>query len=227
MEEHIMKSLKLIGLSLLALFALGAFATSAFAEEGFLEKPTTANVLGGLSLLEEEGGIAAIHCALLDASTITFSNAKHAKGILHWLKCTVLGAEIHSLGSPEGSGEILVPVLFLVCLDAKGAAGLIDAFGISGEVEGTAHIEAPALGILVEIKGAALGAVLTSGKAKLFSVEFKGSKGKQTVTECLEGATKKVHNLLASTNHEKFKPASENVEGGLAQFTKEVELMDS
>lgn len=225
-----MKSLKLIGLSLMALFALGSFAASAYAEEGFLvggnTTPTTALLLGGTSTLEEEGGSAGIVCNLLDSTTITFSNDKHGKATLHWLKCTILGFEAHSLGAKEG--EILVPVLFLVCLDAKNAAGtLVDAFGVSGEVEGTAHIEAPAIGALVEVKGAALAAVLTSGKATLFNVEFKGEKGKQTVTECLEGTNKKVHNLLASANHGTFKPASENVVTGLIQFPKETELMDS
>jgi hypothetical protein len=221
-----MKSLKLIGLSLLALFALGVFAAaSASAEEGFLPTPTTANVLGGESVLATEAFGSEIKCGKLDASTITFSNDKHATGTLHWLECTLLGSDIHSLGAK--AKEILVAISFLGCLDPKSGATLVDEFGVSGEVQGTAHLEAPALGVLVEVAGAALGAVLTKGKAKLFSVEFKGSKGKQTVTECLEGANKKVHNLIASTNHGEFKPASENVVGGLVQFTKEVELEDS
>ncbi len=233
MEEHIMKSLKLIGLSLLALFALGALAVTASAEEGFLvggnERPTIATVLGGESLLEEEKGIAPIKCKSLDDSTITFEkeNDKHAKGTLHWLGCTILGADAHSLSL--GKEEILIPVLFLVCLDAKNAAGtLIDNFGIEGAVEGTAHVEAPAIGALILIKGAALGAVLTAGKVTLFNVEFTGKGGKQTITECLEGANKKVHNLLASMNEGKtFVNASENVTGGLVSFAKVTELMDS
>jgi hypothetical protein len=225
-----MKSLKLIGLSLMAFFALGSFAASAYAEEGFLvggnTTPTTALLLGGKSTYATESEPAAISCPLLDSTTITFSNDKHGKAVLHWLKCTILGFEAHSLGAKEG--EILVPVLFLVCLDAKNAAGtLVDAFGVSGEVEGTAHIESPVIGSLVELKGAMLGAILTSGKATLFNVEFLGKEGKQTVTKCLEGANEKVHNLLVSTNHGTFKAASENVEIGLIQFPASTELMDS
>jgi hypothetical protein len=223
-----MKSLKLIGLSLLAVFALGVFAAaSASAEEGFL--PTSkANALGGLSKLETSAG-AVIHCAKLDSSPITFSNDKHAKGTFHWLECTegTFGTPVNSLGAK--TGEILVPILLLVCLEPKDANGnLIDEFGVSGEIEGKLHLEAPSLGVLIEVLGAALGAVLTKGEAKLFVVEFtnNGIAGEQTVKDCLEGANVKLHNLLSSTNHGAEELASEDVQGGLVQFEKATVLMD-
>jgi len=226
-----MKSLKLIGLSLLALFALGVFAAaSASAEEGFLPlKVKEGNALGKLSILETSNG-SKIECAELDASTITFSNDKHGKATFHWLKCKegTFGFPASSLGSKEG--EILAKVLLLVCLDPKDAAGkLIDEYGVSGEIEGNLHLEVPSLGVLIEVLGAALGAILTKGKAKLFSVEFtnNGTAGEQTVKDCLEGANVKLHTLMSSMNHKPEELASELVEGGLVQFKEEVELMDS
>jgi hypothetical protein len=224
-----MKSLKLIGLSLLAALALAAFAAaSASAEEGFL--PTSkANILGGLTILETSSG-SKVHCGKLDSSPVTFSNDKHFKATLHWLECTegTFGQMFNSLGAKPG--EVLVPVLVLVCLDPKDATGkLIDEYGVSVEIEGKLHLEVPTLGVLLEVLGAALGAVLTKGKAKLFVVEFtnNGIAGEQTVKDCLEGANVKLHNLLISTNHGAEELVSVDVQGGLIQFEKETELMDS
>jgi len=223
-----MKSMKLIGLSLLALFALGAFAASASAEEGFL--PTSkANILGGASTLETKAG-SKIKCEKLDESAVTFTNDKTATATLHWSGCRAEGLfAVNSTG--DAAEVILVKVKFLVCLDPKSSAGtLVDEFGVAGEVEGTAKLEVPAAKAEIEVKGTALGAVLTTGKAKLFSVEFLAAaakEGKQAVTECLQGTTKIVHNLLANKNKGAFEAASENVVGGLIQFEKETELMDS
>jgi len=223
-----MKSFKLLGLALLAIFALGAFAAvSASAEEGFLPKPAkTALPLGGVSTLTPKGG-ESIVCKKLDTGELKFTSDKHAEGTLHWLECTgPLSQPVQSLGN--NSGEILAKLLFLVCLDPKNAAGtLVDNFGVAGEIDTPIHLEIPTLGVLIEVKGTALGAILTAGPAKLWSMEFKGSGGLQTVTECLEGANKKTHTLESSTNHGAFVPASENVEGGLLQFAEEVKLEDS
>jgi len=191
-----MKSIKLLGLTLLAVFALGAFAAmSASAEEGFLPlTQKTGNALGGESVLATEKG-ESIVCEKLDESTITFTNDKHGEGTLHWLNCKLknLGLAVNSLG--DESKVILAKVLFLVCLDPKNAAKtLIDNFGVAAEIDTPVHLEVPAIGTLIEVDGTALGAILTTGPAKLWVMEFKGEKGKQTVTECLEGANvKKTH----------------------------------
>jgi hypothetical protein len=223
-----MKRMKLIGLSLLAIFALGAFAAAtASAEEGFLPTPSTGTALGGKSVLESTGK-ANITCASLDDSTITFENDKHGKATLHWLGCKGEGLfGVNSLG--DKAEEILAEVLFLVCLDPTNAAGtLIDNFGIIGEVVGKLHLEVPAVGQLQIVTGAALGAILTTGKAKLWVIEFNGSAGAQTVTDCKQGTTTILHSLKTENNESgKTEAASELVVGGLLQFAAEVELMDS
>jgi hypothetical protein len=90
------------------------------------------------------------------------------------------------------------------------------------------HLEVPLAGVLIVVTGTALGAILTTGTSELWLMEFKGSVGTQTVTECLEGKNVKKHTLKSETNENK-KPvaASENVVGGLLQFEEPVELMDS
>lgn len=227
-----MKRMKLIGLSLLAIFALGALAvTTASAEEGFLPSPGLANVLGGLSTLEIEGG-GKITCEKLDETHIEFLSLepdRHAEGTLHWLGCKAENLfKANSLGDKEG--EILVPVLLLVCLDTKNAEKkLVTEFGVLALVVGTTHLEVPAVGTLIEVKGQALASIKAKAgeKLTLFVAEFVGSKGKQNITKCLIGAKEVTHNLEGSTNHAAFKPASENVAGGLVQFESAVELMDS
>jgi hypothetical protein len=220
-----MKSLKLIGLSLLAAFALGALAADAFAEEGFLPTPKTATILGGALIFVTTGG-AALECTKLDEVTVTFSNDKTATATIHFLGCKAGGFAENSEG--DKTEEILVPVKFLVCLDPKSSAGaLLDEFGIAAEIVGTLKIVQPATGTKTSIKGTFLGAVLTTGEAKLFSVEFLGSKGKQTVTECLQGTTKIKHTLEVSLNGGAFEAASENIAGGLFQFPSSVKLEDS
>jgi hypothetical protein len=227
-----MKRMKLIGLMLLAVFALGAFAAAtASAEEGFLPTPKTATALGGTSILETASK-ANITCTSLDDSTITMENDKHGKATLQWLGCKAEGLfGANSLG--DKAEVILAEVLFLVCLDPTNAAGtLIDNFGVIGEVVGKLHLEVPAVGALTIVTGAALGAILTTGPAKLWIMEFNrvgtGSPGAQVVTDCKQGTTTILHNLLSELNENK-KPeaASENVASGLLQFPSEVELMDS
>jgi hypothetical protein len=228
-KESIMTRIKVVGLALLAILALGAFAaTTALAEEGFLlpggGKFTLVSVLGGETKFEAAGGTS-VTCKKLDETHFEVESDKHAKVTLHWLECTSLGFPVNSLG--DKSGEILMPVLLLVCLDPNNVEGkLVDEFGIAVEIE-KGHLEVPALGSLIELNGRFLGAILTKGEAKLWSVEFLGAKGKQTVTKCLEGKSEKLHNLTSSTNHGAAEALSVNITGGLLQFDQTVILEDS
>ena len=226
-----MKSLKLIGLALMAVFALGAFAASASAEEGFLvgggTTPKTATILGGKIVFQTSKN-SKIECTKVDDTTLTFTNDKTATSTLLFLGCTSLGLSINS--ESDAAGTILVPVKFLVCLDAKNVAGtLLDEFGIAAEIVGTLKLKVPAAGIGIELKGTALGAVLTKGSAALFDVEFAGSgtAGEQAVASCLQGTTTITHNLLANFNKTGFELTNETIEGFLVQFEKATELMDS
>jgi hypothetical protein len=227
-----MKRIKLFDLSLPTVFALAALvAATASAEEGFLPTPKTATALGGTSILETTGK-ANITCTSLDDSTITMENDKRGKATLQWLGCKAEGLfGLNSLGDKAES--LLAEVLFLVCLDPTNASGtLIDNFGIIAEVVGKLHIEVPAVGVLTILTGTVLGAILTTGPAKLWIMEFNrvgtGSPGAQVVTDCKQGTTTILHSLKVETN-ENGKPeaASENVASGLLQFPETVELMDS
>jgi hypothetical protein len=221
-----MKSLKLIGLALLAVFALGAFAASASAEEGFLPTPSKATLLGGESKLEATSG-EKIVCKEADDVPLAFTNDKTATATLHFLGCKSAGFAINSEG--DKTEIILVPVKFLGCLDPKNSEGkLLAEFGIAGEITGgNLKLEQPATGTKVEVKGIALGEILTKGPAVLYLVDFLGSGGKQTVTECLQGETKIKHTLESSFKGGAFLPASQNVVGGLVSFPSEVKLEDS
>jgi hypothetical protein len=220
-----MKSLTLIGLSLLAVFAFGAFAGSAFAEEGFLSTPKTATFLGG-DLIVETASKSKFECIKSDEVTVTFTTDKTATATLHILGCKSAGFAVNSEG--DKTEEVLVPVKFLVCLDPKNSAGtLLDEYGITAEVVGTFKIVQPATGIKISVKGTALGAVLTTGEAKLFNVEFLGKEGKQTVTKCLQGTTEIKQNLEFSFSGGAFEATSENGVGGLIQFPTAVKLEDS
>jgi hypothetical protein len=221
-----MKSLKLIGLSLLAVFALGAFAASASAEEGFLPTPSKATVLGGEGTLESTGG-EKIVCKEADDVPATFTNDKTATATLHFLGCKSAGFEIHSEGDEKEI--ILVPVEALGCLDPKNSEKkLLDEFGGAGTITGgNLKLVQTATGLKVEIKGTLLGAILTTGEAKLFSGEILGKAGKQTVTECLQGEKIIKHNLEASFKGAAFLSVSANVTGGLTQFPTAVKLEDS
>jgi hypothetical protein len=218
-----MKSLQLIGLLLSAVFALGAFAASAFAEEGFLEgtgTPKPANILGGKSILSFLKSEEKLECEKLDASTLTFTNHKTAKATLHWLGCKVAGLfAFNSLGAK--TEEVLAPVNFTVCLSPNNSG--TDKFGIAAEVVGDLHLEVPTVAVLIEVLGTVLGAILTIGKARLFSVEVKTKTlGDQNVTVC--GTF--THTLATAKNHEPEIDAAEEILGSLVQFEKETELTE-
>jgi len=232
-----MKRMKLIGLMLMAVFALGAFAASvASAEEGFLPRQATGLALGAESILETAGG-QKIVCKTLDTGEIKMSTDKTGEGTLHWLGCKAEGLfAAKSLGA-TGAEEILALVKFLVCLDPtnvkivekKEVKTLLDAMGIAGEVVGKLHLEVPVAGILTIVTGTALGAILTTGKATLWLMEFGSTpKGVQTVAECKQGTVAVKQSLMSEENENK-KPiaASEEVKGGLLQFKEAVELEDA
>jgi hypothetical protein len=114
-----------------------------------------------------------------------------------------------------------------VCLDPKGGGKLIDNFGVAAELDTPLHLET-GFGTLQLVTGTLLGAILTTGSAKLWVMEFNGSAGTQTVTECLEGKGVKTHTLKSETNENgKAEALSINVVGGLLQFKEEVKLEDS
>jgi hypothetical protein len=216
-----MKRLRIIGLALLALFALGAVAaTAASAEEGFL--PLTKK---GLQLLTGEATLethakTATKCKTL-SGTGTFKNDSEGSGTLTFEGCTALGFASLSLTSTVEK-QIKANVTYVVCL--INSAEL--KFGIAITPSETVHIEIPAAGILLEIKGTLIGEILTK-KGKLFVVDFNGKEGLGNVVECKHGTTTIKTSFETRKCPEAFEEASEATVKGLLQFEEEVELMDT
>jgi hypothetical protein len=223
-----MKRMKLVGLAVFAI-ALSAMGTaSAIAEEGFLPKQESANVLAGKYTVATSGGLS-IACAKLMESHITWTTDEHGSGTLWLLECKFGGLfNVNSLG--DKAGEILEPVLILVCLDPKDAEGkLLADFGLAIELDEPLHLEIPALGSLVALSaGRLIGVVLTKVKAKLFVVDLTGTNGAQLARSCVKGKESKEDTRKVEENESKASEAiSENAEGLLLQFPNEVELMDA
>jgi hypothetical protein len=169
-----MKRLRILGLSLLALFALGAIAANmALAEEGVLP-PTNFKIKGGLQILENLNK-EKIECTAVTGTGVPDAvNNKdtHSTGTLDFTGCKSAGFPANTLGdNPE---TILSEVLYLVCLFGEGTK--LD-WGVLVEPKNApVHIEVPALKILILVKGAIIGELLT----KLAGVLLEGQpKGKE------------------------------------------------
>jgi hypothetical protein len=221
-----MKRLRILGVSLLALFALGALAaSSSSALEGLLPLNQSFTVLSKTAKLETTNK-EQITCGETKGNGQAEKESNtHGTVTFDFLKCEILGFPAFSLGEKEPKeikeALILVEVLYLICL----LANLV--FHIFLTIDKPVHIEAPALGVLVNVTGTVIGTLLTA-KGKLLVADFTGKEGKQeNGTECKDeaGNVKKAE-LLSEKDPEKALKASENVEGGLIQFTNEVELMD-
>jgi hypothetical protein len=216
-----MKRIRIVGLMLLALFALGAVAaTAASAEEGFL--PLTKKglqILSGEAKLETHAKLS-INCKTT-SGTGTFKNDSEGSGTLTFEGCTALGFADLSLTSTT-AGQIKANVTYVVCL--INSAEL--KFGIAMTPSETVHIEIPAAGALLEIKGTLIGEILTK-KGKLFVVDFNGKEGLGNVAECKHGTTTIKNSFESKKCPEAFEQASERIVQGLLQFEEEVELMDT
>jgi hypothetical protein len=217
-----MKRIRIVGLMLLALFALGAVAaTAASAEEGFL--PLTKKglqILSGEAKLETHTKLS-INCTTT-SGTGTFKNDSEGSGTFTFEKCTALGFPALSLTSTT-SGQIKANVTYVVCL--INSAEL--KFGIAITPSETVHIEVPAAGILLEVKGTIIGEILTKGPAKLYVVDFGGKEGLGNVAECKHGTTTIKKSFESKKCPEAFEEASQFAVKGLMQFEEEVELMDT
>ncbi len=214
----------LIATALLALAMV--IPTSAFAEEGFLPLTAKGFTTEGTKVVINTAGNVPITCSLGMAGAGKFENDKHAKGKIELVKCAVEGLAIDSIGDPEGI--ILIAVVWLVCLLPETAAKKdLGEFGVALEVEKIPHLEVPLTGATYELLGRAIGAVLTKGKTKNFSVDYTGEKGKQEVQKCKEGLLTKEHTFSVKENGGAAITASLNITAGLMHFEEEVELMDS
>jgi hypothetical protein len=195
-------------------------ATTASAELGFL--PLTKEGIeaeGGTVTIAT--GASSITCAKSDRERILISTRHHFFYRYHFLSCKTSGFAVNSLGAkPE---EILIEREWLACL--INSASLV--FGIYSEVVGNAHLEVPVVGLLISLSGAVIGEVTTKGKAKVFTVNFSGEKGKQAVTECKDeaGNVKKAGLTIEENESKKPAAASENWTAKV-EFEEEVELMD-
>ena len=212
-----MKRIRIIGLMLLALFALSAVAASAAsAEEGFLPLSKKGlQVLSKEALLETHAK-SQIKCKST-SGTGTFKNDKEGSGTFTFSGCTALGFAANSL--PEETKEtIKAAVTYVICL--INSAEL--KFGVAITPTSTVHIEVPALGALLEVKGTIIGEILTKS-GKLFVVDFNGKEGLGNVASC--GTIK--NSYESRKDPEAFEEASQKTTEGLMQFEETVELMDT
>jgi hypothetical protein len=227
-----MKRLKIIGLALLALFALGAVtAATASAEEGFLPlKEKHFTDLGKKAALETVKG-EKISCAIV-TSNGAFTTDSHGTVTFDFDECEILGFPAFSLGDPKPKSikEALILVdkaLFLICLIDSAAL----LFGIFIELAAPVHIEAEALGILVEVTGSVIGHILPKAevgkKATLWGVDFTQKAGVQTVKACKDekGGEKKA-SLKSKKDPEAAVESGQAITEALLQFLEPVELMD-
>jgi len=170
-----MKALRILGLSLLALLALGAvMAGGALAEEGVLE-PQNFTIKGGTHKLENLNK-ESIECTSVTGSGVPLPAGEkdrdtHSTGTLDCNGCKSLGFACNTLGDP--SGTILVNVLYLLCLinATKLQWGILIQ-----STEDPVHLEIPGPKVLLLLKGAVIGFLLT----KLKGVNLEGDpEGKE------------------------------------------------
>jgi len=177
-----MKRLRILGLSLLALFALGAIAANAaLAEEGVLE-PQNFSIKGGAQKLENLNK-ESITCTSVTGNGVPLPAGEkdrdtHSTGTLTFTGCTSGGFAANTLG--DVAGTILSEVLYLLCL--LNSATLDWGVLIEPKPQ-PVHIEVPALKILILVKGAIIGDLLT----KLAGVLLEGQpEGKEFGVQFLE-----------------------------------------
>jgi hypothetical protein len=227
-----MRRSRTIGLVLLALLALGALtAAVASAEEGFLPLTKKGFTDLGKKAILETVSKEKIACAVV-TSKGAFTTDSHGTVTFDFDECEVLGFPLFSLGDPKPKTikEALVLVdkaLFLICLIDSAAL----LFGIFIELTTPVHIEAEALGILLEVTGSLIGHILPKAevgkKATLWGVDFTQKAGVQTIKECKdEKGVVKTASLKSKKDPEAAVEAGQAVVEGLVQFEESVELMD-
>jgi hypothetical protein len=157
-----MKRLRILGLALLALFALGAvMAGVALGEEGVLE-PQNFTIKGGTQILENLNK-EVLSCTSVEGQGIPLPKGEkdhdtQSTGTLDFKGCKSGGFPVNTLG--DENEVILAKVLYLLCLH--------NATELKWDVlvlpTGTAYLEVPAVKILILVKGAIIGLLLTALK---------------------------------------------------------------
>jgi hypothetical protein len=213
-----LKNILIIGSALIATSAL--YASVATAEEG----------ISPISIFSGEGEVVSepifetetdkLKCN--GKATITegkFSTHQQGVANLTMFECkldNVLAAQ--TLGASKE--QIKMKISVLVCLVAS--SKLI--FGLFFEPTETVHIEVPAVGQLLLLKGAVIG-FITGGQFEIF-LTLRGSKGKQTEEkQCTINGNTLKHSLELGSDTAKDKPASEMAEFKF-RFPERVEFVD-
>jgi hypothetical protein len=219
-----MKRLTILGLALLALAALSAVAVSAAsAEEGVLP-PEAFKIKGGIAKLQTLEGALIESTALTGEGTFLIEKEKdqHATGKISFTGAKAEGFPAKTLG--DAAETILANVLFLFCLVEPKTL----VFGVLIQPTETVHVEVPALGILILVKGAVIGQVTKGGLAgKEFEVQLAGEKGDQKkALECEINGKKFKHSYEAGLDTKADSDASQQATATVT-FAKEVKFEDS
>ncbi len=206
-----------------AIAMLGAIvAAAAHAEEGFLPLAKKNVTLKGGKVTLETASKELLQCEKLTA-TGAFENDKRASMTLNFGNCSLAGFTVNTLADPKGT--LLYVTTALVCLinSEKLLFGLDFELLTSG-----AHGEVPGVGTLFLLRGSVIAHILTTGKAKEFTIDLTGKGGKPSVTECKDekGGVKKGQLLLERNESGKVEELDINAESITLTFEEAVELMD-
>jgi hypothetical protein len=221
-----MKQVRITGLMLLALFALGSFvASAASATEGVLPPSnfTGSGGAGQLETLSKEK----IECTAVSVKEGKMTNDEEGTASLDFEGCkavTFFGSfSANTLG--DAAGIILAKVKSTVCLVKS--AELV--FGLAIAPTETVHVEVPAVGALLLVKGTVIAELEGKGlKGKEFKFKLAGKEGDQTAALKCEALGKVfTHSYEAALDSaSKDEHASQNAKFTI-KFEKEVELMDA
>ncbi len=177
-------------------------------------KATLVNTATSLTIICQKSVVLLADASLLEEGSTEGKDATLALAMIHFENCTSAGLAINSVGDPAKT--ILVHVEIHTCLIKASDFGLlIKVLQV--------HLEVPAAGKLILIRGAVIG--LFEGKegtkAKTFGLKVLAPGNVQEIKLC-EGGTE--NTLESATEGEVFSAATENAEKGALTFdgTKDV-----
>jgi hypothetical protein len=218
-----MRTLKLVGalFSVLALTAFALAATASAAETLWEWLPgttgTTFTGKSGSAKLQiknaEKGTIICASSSVLAKEGEITGERTLGLAFIHFIKCTVAGNPVNSLG--DEPGIILVHVELHNCLIEPGDAGiLIKLLPL--------HLEIPATGLLISVQGSLIALVSPNKtKALTFTVLVAQKAGQQAITKC-EGS-KIEDKLETSLDGGEFIQSGEEAKEGSFTFEGEVQ----
>ncbi len=170
---------------------------------------TLVNTSTTLTIICKKSTVALANASLLEEGSTEGKDATLALAIIDFQECTSAGLATNSVGDPAKT--ILVHVEIHTCLIKANDFGLlIKVLQV--------HLEVPAAGKLILIRGAVIGLFegVEGTKAKTFGLKVATNAAKEQEIQKCEGG--EVNKLEAATEGEVFSAATENAEKGALTF---------